>query len=71
MLRNLKAEMVRTGVTTEDIARTIKKTTRSARDKVNGKQEFTLLEAMAIHDTYFPGLAFEYLFEKATEEVSA
>ena len=53
MMRNLKAEMERYGVSIHDIHILIGKTERSARDKINGKATFTLPEAVKIRDTYF------------------
>ena len=60
MMRNLKAEMERYGVSIHDIHVLIGKTERSARD--NGKATFTLPEAVKIRDTYFRGMSIEYLF---------
>ena len=62
MLRNLKAEMERYGVSVRDISTLTGKTERSARDKVNGRATFTLPEAIKIRDTYFQGFSMEYLF---------
>ena len=62
MMRNLKAEMERYGVSIHDIHVLIGKTERSARDKINGKATFTLPEAVKIRDTYFRGMSIEYLF---------
>lgn len=62
MLRNLRAEMERYGVSIYDIHSLIGKTERSVRDKVNGRATFTLPEAIKVRDTYFKGLSMEYLF---------
>lgn len=64
MYKNLRAEMARGDVTTVNIASAIRKTERSARDKINGKSDFTLTEICAIRDTFFPGMRLEYLFAR-------
>lgn len=66
MLRNLKAEMVRRGLTPADIARTIRKSERTARIKLNGETEFTITEAFSIRDKHFPGMPLEELFRRAS-----
>lgn len=62
MLKNLQAEMVRNGVQVASIAKTIKKSDRTVRDKIGGRYEFTIPEAFAIRDAYFSGMTLEYLF---------
>ena len=62
VLRNLKAEMARAGLTGLDIAAVIGTTEKTARDKINGKTSFSLDQAFKIRDTCFPGQSFEYLF---------
>ncbi|MEZ3496092.1 MAG: XRE family transcriptional regulator [Lachnospiraceae bacterium] len=62
MLRNLKAEISRNGVSYFDIATAINKTDRCIRDKLNEKYEFTLSEATKIRNKFFPGMTLEYLF---------
>lgn len=64
MLPNLRAEMVRIGIKTTDIARAIGKTERSVRYKVSGQRSFSVEEALAIRDRFFPGLSVEYLFSR-------
>ena len=63
MLSNLKAEMVRRGVSTTDIGRTISKTERSTRDKISERFSFTIDEARRIRDMYFPGMDLDFLFQ--------
>lgn len=65
MLRNLKAEMVRYGITTTDLSRVSNKTERSIQLKVAGKNAFTFPEVVAIRDAFFPGMSLEYLFARA------
>lgn len=64
MLPNLRAEMVRIGIKTTDIARAIGKTERSVRYKVSGQRSFSVEEALTIRDSFFPGLSVEYLFSR-------
>lgn len=62
MLSNLKAEMVRYGISTEMVRAVINKTDKTTRDKINGKSDLYLSEAMKIRDELFPGMSLEYLF---------
>lgn len=71
MLRNLCAEMARHNVTIRDIRRSIGKTERTAREKVNGKTDFTFPEAVRVRDDYFPGMTLEYLFARDANEGAA
>ncbi len=64
MMENLRAEMIRYGVSALDIARVTGKTDRSIRDKISGKRDFTMSEGTTIRDHFFPGLSLEYLFAK-------
>lgn len=66
MLRNLKAEMVRRGLDIADIAKTIKKSERTARAKLNGETDFTVTEALNIRDAHFPGMPLEELFKRVS-----
>ena len=65
MLRNLKAEMARNGVSTEMVMTVLGKSDKTTRDKINGKSSLYLSEAMKIRDSFFPGLSLEYLFSKS------
>lgn len=65
MLQNLRAEMVRYGVTAVDLSRVTNRTERSIRLKVSGKNAFTLPEGIAIRDAFFPGMSLEYLFARS------
>lgn len=68
MHKNLNAEMVRFGVSLDDIRVVIGKTGRTARDKVKGRVAFTLPEAVRIRDKYFPGMSLEYLFAESIDD---
>lgn len=62
MFRNLKAEMVRTGITKKDIAKLLGLRYGTVIDKLNGKYPFKLDEAIKIRQVFFQSLTFEYLF---------
>jgi len=64
MFRNLKAEMARSGLTTQDIANILKIHRSTISAKINGKREFTLSEMQTIQKEIFPNLTIDYLFEK-------
>lgn len=68
MCINLTAEMARRGVTTADLGTATGKTTRSMQDKIAGRYPFTYPEAKAIRDTYFMGMALEYLFAESDQD---
>lgn len=71
MLNNLKAEMVRNGVSALAMADAIGRTRRTVTDKIIGKCEFYTSEAIAIRDRFFPGMALEYLFADDSRNQSA
>lgn len=62
MRNNLVAEMARARVTRIDLGTVINKNPKTVGEKIKGNYEFSLGEAQAIRDEYFPGLALEYLF---------
>lgn len=64
MYANLKAEMSRYGVTSQNIADVIGTQVQAAILKINGNSEFKFSEAIKIRDTYFPNIRLEYLFTK-------
>ena len=64
-MQNLMAEMTRNNVRISDIQNLLGCTEKTVRNKLNGKTEFSVNEAMRIRDTYFPGLRVEYLFGPA------
>ena len=65
MLSNLRAEMARFDVSPADIAKEIGKSDRCVRDKISGKTDVSIPEAMDIRDRFFPGLSLEYLFARS------
>ena len=59
---NLKAEMLRNGLTVKDIMQTIGCSEKTARNKINGDTDFTYREAEKVRNVLFPGMRMEYLF---------
>ena len=54
--------MLRYNVSLRDIQSVIGRTERTARNKVNGKCDFTFPESEKIRDAFFPNMRLEYLF---------
>lgn len=62
----LRGEMVKEGITIEEISKFLGIHRNSVANKLNGDSAFTIDEAFKIHDRYFPKLSLAYLF--STEE---
>lgn len=62
MLKNLKAEMARNDVSGVEISRTIGRSQKSVSEKICGRTQFTISEAMLIKNKFFPNSDMEYLF---------
>lgn len=65
MLCNLKAELVRKGLEpTKTVAKSIKCNEKTARNKLEGRSQFTIAEANLIIKDFFKtdGFSIEYLF---------
>lgn len=71
MLKNLRAEMVRNGVSVTAMAAKIGKTDRCVRAKLGGATAWSLPEAQAVRDRFFPGMSLEYLFADSNSAQSA
>lgn len=67
MFKNLEAEMARENVSTFDIARVIKKTERTVRNKMDGITAFSFYETLKIRNAFFPKLSTEYLFAEESD----
>ena len=67
MLRNLLAEIARKKIKHKDVAEAIGVTEKTLRNKLNGMSDFTVPEARAIKDTFFPDLDLEYLFANSDD----
>jgi transcriptional regulator with XRE-family HTH domain len=65
---NLRAEMVRKGLTFQNLAETLDVRHGTISDKMNGKSEFWYSEAVKIRDTHFPECSLEYLFARTCEK---
>lgn len=61
-MRNLKAEMARTGVSKEDIMNLLGCSLRTVDNKLDEITDFTIPEAFKIRDTFFRNMRMEYLF---------
>lgn len=61
-MKNLLAEMARSGIRVQDIQNLLGCTERTVRNKMDGKTEFSVNEALKIRNALFPGLRVEYLF---------
>lgn len=61
-MKNLLAEMVRYGVTNNDIQKVLGCSEKTVRNKLSGNTEFTVPEAISIRNSYFQGFRMEYLF---------
>lgn len=68
MYRNLEAEMVRKGITRKDISELLGVRYATVVQKLNGKYEFKLLEALEIKKAFFPEHSIEYLFSQNETE---
>lgn len=65
MLRNLKAEMVRANISVAEIAAFSGKSSRTISDRIKGKVQFPIQEAINVKDAFFPDMDLEYLFARA------
>jgi plasmid maintenance system antidote protein VapI len=63
LLRNLRAEMVRSDVKPKDIATLLGVRDATVYDKLNGHYSFSFNEALSIKRHFFPDHDLEYLFE--------
>lgn len=54
MLSNLRAEMVRAGVSVDDMAAKTGKSCRTIRDRLKGKVMFPIDEAFTVRNAFFP-----------------
>lgn len=64
LFNNLRAEMTRHNVTPLMIAQAIGKTVKSVKNKMAGRTNFTISEACAIKEKFFPDMTLDYLFAK-------
>jgi len=64
MFPNLRAEMARKGLTTNELSTCLGCSPKTIRNKFTGRSEFTRAELFKIKSTFFPDLTIEYLFQK-------
>lgn len=68
MLSNLRAEMVRAGVSVDDMAAKTGKSCRTIRDRLKGKVMFPIDEAFTVRNAFLPGMDLEYLFTQVERD---
>jgi len=61
-LNNLKAELKRIGKSNADVAKLLGTTIATVSNKLNGKYEFSITEALTVQKEYFPYHDLNYLF---------
>lgn len=61
---NFVGEVAKRGIKKTAIAQTANMCTKTLREKIVGKSEFSIGEATVIRDTFFPDQTLEYLFER-------
>lgn len=65
MYQNLRTEMARHNLTSAKIAAGLGIRERNFRNRMNGSTLFTIPEAFAVRDRFFPGMSIDYLFDNA------
>lgn len=68
MLSNLKAEMARANVTIGEIAEISGKSDRTIRDRIKGRGQLPIQDAIKVKNAFFPGMDLEYLFSRAEQD---
>ena len=69
MLVNLRAEMVRFGISDEQIGKTIRREKRAVKNRLDGKIEISAEDIKVIRDTHFPFCSLDYLLSESPTEV--
>lgn len=64
MFKNLQAEMIRNGITDNEIIKTLGISAKSFNNKMTGRTEFTRKEMFLIKSVHFPDYDLEYLFNE-------
>ena len=59
--RNLRAEMVRNGISRKQVGEVVDLCQDSISSRFNGKTDFKVLELAKIRDTFFPNCSLDYL----------
>lgn len=68
MFTNLQNALYQKGITIKSLAEFLQVTEKTARNKIQGKTEFTLSEVKKINKYLFPEYAFSYLFKPSSED---
>lgn len=66
--KNLLAEMARQSISVSDLAKILKCSERTVKNKIEGKTPFTYKEAITIRNSFFKKLDTEYLFSQQQED---
>ena len=64
MFPNIRAEMARKGITAIEMAERLQMSRHTLTNKLYGRSEFSIADAMRIRDLFFPNCSLEYLFEQ-------
>lgn len=64
MYDNLRAEMARNGITVKQLSQVLGVSLKTASNRLSGKTDFTLNEALKINRELFPKCKLDYLFEQ-------
>lgn len=68
MYPNLERELRQRGIAKKELAHLLEVREATVYDKLQGRFEFKLKEAMQIRDHFFPGVILEYLFSREAKE---
>lgn len=64
MLKNLQAEMKRSGISNADLQGILSCSPKTVTNKLNASTPLSIWDAIKIRDTFFPSMDLEYLFAK-------
>lgn len=64
MYDNLRAEMARNRITVKQLSQVLGVSLKTASNRLSGKTDFTLNEALKINRELFPKCELDYLFEQ-------
>ena len=71
MLVNLRAEMVRYGISEADIANAIGRERRAVKNRLIGSVKISAKDIKIIRDSFFPNLSLDYLLSEAPCEAES
>lgn len=70
MFKNLRAEMAREGIDGKTVAAGIGISNKAFSNKILGKSEFTRIEMLRIHRSYFSKCSIDYLFDMSDSKTA-